>query len=187
MTPPPNVVWITLESTRADHTTIEDYEHDTTPNLVRIAADTRGQALPECISHGVWTLPSSASILTGTYPSHHGAGMGYDAIPEALPTVSERFQRPGYTTASLSPNSHISEATGLDRGFDSFRWVSSSTLLDSVGYRTLAKYIFHVRSHGGGLTFDPQKHGADFMMVDVAKRWVRSFHREATPFSSICT
>jgi uncharacterized sulfatase len=181
MTRQPNVVWITIESTRHDHTTLDGYERDTTPNLRRIAEASAGRSFDECITHGVWTLPSSASILTGTYPSRHGAGMGSEAIPDDLPTVAERLQEVGYTTACLSPNSHLSSATGLARGFDRFSWISSSNLLEAVGVRTLLKYAANVRAHGGGFTLDPQKHGHDFMMTDIAKRWWRSLRNDASP------
>ena len=116
----PNVIWLTIESTRTDHTTVGGAATDTTPNLARIADADRGRVVPGCVAHGVWTLPSSASILTGTYPTHHGAGITGEAIPEQLPTVAERLREAGYHTRCLSPNSHLSSATGLDRGFDEF-------------------------------------------------------------------
>jgi uncharacterized sulfatase len=178
----PNIVWITLESTRADHTTLDGYSRDTTPNLERIARDSTGRYFSECFSHGIWTLSSSASILTGTYPSHHGAGMDGESIPDGLPTVPELLRSAGYRTACLSPNSHLSSATGLDRGFDEFSWVSKSTLREAVGFRTLLKYAAHVRSHGGGFTLDPRLHNRGYMLHDVAKRWVRSFEGDDEPF-----
>lgn len=182
MVSPPNIVWITMESTRADHTTLGGYSRRTTPNLQRIADRSRGRAFDECVSHGIWTLSSSASILTGTWPSHHGAGMDADSIPAGLPTVSELLGDVGYYTACLSPNSHISSATGLDRGFDRFSWISKSSLLSEVGVRTLLKFAANCRRHGGGLTLDTRKHGAGFLVNDLAKRWLSSFEGEREPF-----
>jgi uncharacterized sulfatase len=178
----PNVVWVTLESTRADHTTPGGYERDTTPNLQRIAEAPRGRSFDSCIAHGVWTLASSASILTGTYPSHHDAGMESDAIPAGIETIPERLSAAGYHTACLSPNSHLSSATGLDRGFAEFDWFSADTLLETAGPRTILKYLLYVRKHGGGLTTDTAKHGTDFLMIDVAKRRLRSWAGEREPF-----
>lgn len=178
----PNVVWITLESTRTDHTSLSDYVRDTTPNLRRIAERPRGSAFPSCIAHGVWTLASSASILTGTYPSRHGAGMAHDRIPDELETVPELLKEAGYHTACLSPNSHLSSATGLDRGFDDFAWISPSTLLDTAGLSTIARYLLNIRRHGGGITTDTAKHGTGFIVQDVAKRWLRSFAGDREPF-----
>ena len=170
----PNVIWVTLESTRADHTTMGGHDRDTTPNLAALANDDAGRSFDDCFAHGIWTLSSSASILTGTYPSYHGAGMGAEAIPGSVPTIPERLRDAGYATACFSPNSHLSSATDLDRGFDRFEWVSSSSLTDAVDTRTLLKYACNLRRHGGGLTLDPQKHTPDYLLNDRAKRWVRN-------------
>lgn len=169
----PNVIWVTMESTRADHTTMGGHGRDTTPNLAAIADDDTGRSFDDCFAHGIWTLSSSASILTGTHPSYHGAGMDASAVPSSVPTIPERLREAGYATACFSPNSHLSSATGLDRGFDRFEWVSSSSLTDAVDTRTLLKYACNLRRHGGGLTLDPQKHTPDYMLNDMAKRWLR--------------
>ncbi|KAB1185158.1 MULTISPECIES: sulfatase [Haloferax] len=181
MTERPNIVWITLESTRADHTTMGGYDRETTPNLQRIADSDGGRYFSECFSHGIWTLASSASILTATYPSHHGAGMTGDAIPPVLKTVAERFQQSGYDTACISPNSHLSAATGLDRGFDEFVWLSKSTLRESVGLKTILSYVWNIQSHGGGLTLDTRKHGTDYMLNELALRWLRERQTKSDP------
>ena len=181
MTERPNIVWITLESTRADHTTMGGYDRDTTPNIQRIADSDGGRYFSQCYSHGIWTLASSASILTATYPSHHGAGMTGDAIPSKLPTVPERFQQVGYDTACISPNSHLSSATGLDRGFDEFVWLSKSTLRETVGLKTILSYVRNIRSHGGGLTFDTRKHGTDYMLNELALRWLKERQTTSAP------
>ncbi len=178
----PNVVWITLESTRADHTTMGGYARDTTPNLDRIAGASRGRSFRNCHTHGIWTLASSASILTGTVPTHHGAGMENDAIPEAIETVPERLHDVGYRTACLSPNSHLSSATDLDRGFDEFTWLSADTLVEEAGPRILFKYLRNCRRHGPGLTTDTRRHGTGFIMNEIAKRRIGSYAGDDEPF-----
>lgn len=169
----PNVVWVTVDSVRADHTTLGGYGRETTPELERIAGDADGQAFDACISHGIWTLASSASILTGTYPSHNTVGMDGSTVPDSLRTVAERLREVGYRTACLSRNSHVSEATGLARGFDRFEWLAASTLLSAAGPRTLAKYLLNIRKHSIGLSPDTAKHATPYLMNDVAKRWLR--------------
>lgn len=181
----PNVVWVTMESTRADHTSLEGYDRDTTPELGRIAESDGGRAFERCFSHGIWTLPSSASILTGTYPTHHGAGIDGDAIPPELETVPELLAEVGYTTGCISPNAHLSSGTGLDRGFDRFAWLSRSNLLETVGVRSLLKYALNVRRHGGGLTTDTRKHNRGFVTNELAKRWLDSLGGDE-PFFLYC-
>lgn len=178
----PNIVWVTMESTRHDHTTLGGHFRETTPNLKQIADSSRGQSFDLCFSHGIWTLPSSASILTGTFPSRHGAGMDNDRIPEGLRTIPESLSAAGYHTACLSPNSHISSATGLDRGFDEFAWISRSNILEVAGIPTVLKYLLNIRRHGGGLTTDTSKHGSGFILHDLAKQWLTSYAGDDEPF-----
>jgi arylsulfatase A-like enzyme len=178
----PNIVWITLESTRADHTSMGDYSRSTTPNLDRIAKAGRGRSFDNCHTHGIWTLASSASILTSTVPSHHGAGMENDAIPADLDTVPELLTEQGYHTACLSPNSHLSSGTDLERGFADFAWLSRDTLLETAGPRILFRYLRNCRKHGPGLTTEAGTHGTGFIMNELAKRWLRSYAGSEEPF-----
>ncbi len=177
-----NIVWITLESTRADHTSLHGSARETTPELERIAARSTGRSFADCIAHGVWTRSSSASILTGTYPSVHRAGMDRERIPDELATVPELLSAIGYRTACLSPNANLSAATGLDRGFDRFAWFDKSTLLETAGLKTLAKFALNLRRHSAGYTTDTVKHATGYLLSDVAKRWLRSFEEGNEPF-----
>lgn len=178
----PNIVWITLDSVRQDRTTMGGHERDTTPRLQALADSTDGTTTEECIAPSIWTLPSSASILTGTYPTHNTVGIDGSRLPDTVRTVAELFGDVGYRTACLSGNSYLSSATGLDRGFDRFQWLSSSTLLRAAGARTLARYLLNIRRHSAGLTLDADKHSTPFLMNAIAKRWVRDFVREDDPF-----
>jgi len=175
----PSIVWITLDSVRADHTTIDGYRRETTPNLEALATD--GTASSNCFAHSNATLRSSASILTGMEPSRHTVGMGSSRLPDEVQTVPERFAEVGYKTACLSRNSHLSEATGLDRGFDRFEWLSASTLLEVAGIRTTLSYLRNIRKHSAGFTLNPAKHATPFVMNEVASRWLRDL-ADAQPF-----
>ena len=178
----PNIVWITVESTRADHTFLGGYERETMPTLERVANAQGGRGFAECFSHGIWTLASSASILTGTYPSHHGTGMVHDVLPEDFETVPERLREVGYRTGLIAPHGQVSPTTGLDRGFEDFAYLSSETILDTAGWKTLLEYALGFPRHGPGLTTDTQRVDTGFFINDIAKRWLRSYQREDDPF-----
>lgn len=167
-----NLIWITLDSVRADHTSMAGYERDTTPNLQRISED--GLSFSKCISHSLATHPSSGAILTGKPPSRNTVGFSGDALPDSVSTIAEIFRDSGYHTACLSRNSYVSSATGLDRGFNDFEWISSSTI-HKVGVRTILKYLLNMREHSAGFSLDTAEYATPFLMNDVAKRWVKSF------------
>lgn len=170
-------MWVTIESTRRDHTSIGPTAEnragrDTTPNLRAVAERADGRSFDGCYTHGIYTLPSSSSILTGTVASHHDTGMGSEALPDELPTVAERFSEAGYTTAGLSTISHVSHGSGLDRGFDKFGWLSASTMFDVAGPLTALKYLASLRRHSSGFTAERASHATGYLATQVAKDWI---------------
>lgn len=63
--PPPNIVLITLDTTRADGLGCYGYFRDVTPNLDRLAASS--VRFDRAISHMGTTLPAHVSLLTSTH------------------------------------------------------------------------------------------------------------------------
>lgn len=163
----PTIVWISLESTRYDHTTFGDHDNETTPSLERIAD--RGTSFDRCFSHGIWTRTSSGSILTGTYPGFHGAGMDHDTVPTEFPTIAERLRDAGYRTVCFSKNAHLSSASGLDRGFDEFVWYDKFSLQDVAGYSGLLKYLLKLRRHSIGYTSRTRLHSTGYLLTEGIK------------------
>lgn len=169
---PPSIVWLTLDSVRYDGTTLGGYERDTTPRLADLAERRGGLSLSRCFAHGNWTLASSGAILSGTPPSHNTVGMDGERLPGSVPTVAERLRDAGYATACISRNSHVSEATALDRGFDRFEWLAADTLLSAAGPVTLAKYLLNLREHSAGLDTDTAKHATPYLVNEIAGGWL---------------
>jgi len=176
---PPNIVWLTLDSVRVDHTSMGGYRRDTTPQLRRIADSSGGKWYSNCFAHANSTRVSVPSIITGTYPSHHGV-QGNRTIPDELDTVPEILSRQGYHTVGLSRNANSS--MGLDLGFDEFKWISSRTFLNAVDLPTIAKYALNIRRHSAGFDTDTAKHATPFVLNDMAKRRIRSRAESDEPF-----
>jgi uncharacterized sulfatase len=100
--------------------------------------------------------------------------------------VDVRLGDRGYRTACLSRNSYVSSGTGLDRGFDRFAWISSSSLLSAVPKTTLLKWALNIRRHSAGFTLDPAKHATPFLLNDMATRWLDEFAAGDDPFFLYC-
>jgi uncharacterized sulfatase len=166
---PPNVVWITLDSIRQDRTTLGGHERNTTPNLESIADRPTGVSFDECIAAGNWSLPSAASILTGTFPEHHRTGFETDRLPDHVNTVAERLRDAGYHTIGISANHYFSEATGLDRGFDEFTHVNPADFFTQAGLGTTLKFLCNLRSHSGGFSATKTKHRPDYVINEMVK------------------
>lgn len=166
----PSIVWISLESFRADHTSLAGYDRDTTPNLARFADEPGWQSHPYCYSAGIWTRSSTASIMTGTYPSHHRTGFDAGQLPPELDTVPELLGDIGYETACVSPNPHIHPSTDINRGFDTFTYLDKGGILKQYGPMPLVKYALNIRKHSIGFSSDMRRHCFGYLINDLAKR-----------------
>ncbi len=68
-----------------------------TPALDKLAA--QGTTFSRAYCPNPTCTPTRGSMITGKYPSQHGAYSLGTKLPESEPTVSERFQAAGYRTA----------------------------------------------------------------------------------------
>lgn len=165
-----NIIWITVESLRQDHTSLGDYKRNTTPNLLELSNS--GVYFENCFSHSIWTRASSASILSGFAPSAHQTWTNESKLPRDISTIPEAFRDAGYQTVCISPNPHLSPNTGLDRGFEDFHYISRSSLFDEVPSLSLLKWALRIRDHGGGFTLDGRKHCLGYVCNEIAKRHI---------------
>ncbi len=121
---PPNLVLITLDTTRADHLGPYGYFRDTTPELDKFAAESL--MFERCIAPMATTLPTHLSMLTGTYPIEHGVmansipgGLQY-VVSEALSSLATTLSGAGYHTGGFVSGSPLNKGSGAARGYDSF-------------------------------------------------------------------
>jgi hypothetical protein len=115
----PDIVLIVIDTLRADHVGAYGYERDTTPVLDAFSETARRYTRAR--STASWTLPSHASLFTGLRPSEHGATASSPVLPPQ-PTLASRLSDRGYRTVGLSTNGWVSGGTGLDQGFQTFRF-----------------------------------------------------------------
>lgn len=130
MTDRPNIVLVTFDSLRGDHCGYIDPQRDLTPTMDQMAAE--GVAFEAAIAPGPQTFSSMPAIFTGQYrpaetledypgESHWQRRLAaIDSHLETCPSLPQRLQQLGYTTAGISPNPWTSAAAGFNRGFDTF-------------------------------------------------------------------
>jgi glucan phosphoethanolaminetransferase (alkaline phosphatase superfamily) len=119
----PHVLLVVLDTVRPDRMSVHGYSRPTTPFLETFAQN--AIVFDQAIADGTWTLPSHASMFTGTSVRRHGVGRVRGALDADLPTLAETLAQNGYNTASFSNNPLISHQTKLDRGFDVSRVTAS--------------------------------------------------------------
>lgn len=122
----PHVFLLNVDMLRADHVGVYGYHRDTTPELDRLARG--GVWFSSARAHAPWTYPSVVSLLSGLYPSSHGAGYSQEGddyvttvVPAEIDTMAKVFDRAGYATAAFVTNPLLKRLSGLDRGFDVYR------------------------------------------------------------------
>jgi arylsulfatase A-like enzyme len=126
----PNILFIVVDTLRADHLSTYGYARDTSPNLSRVAG--QGVIFDNAIAPASWTVPSHASMLTGLYPHDHRTANDNDILAEKWPTIGEVLSSEGYRTAAFSANvNNFNRKYGLARGFAHFEdyWGANYTAI----------------------------------------------------------
>lgn len=111
-----NVVFLVLDSLRRDRVSLYNDGVTFTQHLAELGDESI--IFDDAIAQAPWTLPSHASMFTGTYPWEHGATQQSPIFEPDAPTLVERFAGAGYRTAGYTPNPWVSPFSGLATGFD---------------------------------------------------------------------
>jgi arylsulfatase A-like enzyme/Flp pilus assembly protein TadD len=118
----PNIILITIDTTRADRMGFLGSKLGLTPNLDALANDSA--VFTRAYSQVPLTAPSHATILTGTYPQFHQVNDFQVPLSKELPYASEILRAHGYHTAafvgSMVLDPSVGFARGFDRGFDTY-------------------------------------------------------------------
>ena len=128
-----NVLLVTADTTRADR--IGCYRHAAarTPVLDGLAA--RGRVFDNAVAQTPLTLPSHASILTGLFPTNHGArNNGTFLLGEGHDTLAHHLGQNGYQTAAVIAAFVLDRKFGLARGFDAYEDAIGGTARSEFGF-----------------------------------------------------
>ena len=118
--PPERILLISIDTLRADRLGSYGYAEADTPVLDDLAR--RGVRVERALAPTPITLPSHATLLTGTYPARHGVrNNGTFRLGDEPATLAERFQDAGYRTAAFVGSAMLDSRYGLDRGFEHYQ------------------------------------------------------------------
>lgn len=110
------VVWL-IDTLRADH--LKAYNPQTDVQTPNLDAFIKKAALFERAAvQGNSSLPSSASIFSGSYPPTHGLVKESARHQKDATLLGEAIKDAGYATGLFSSNGYVSEKWGFARGFD---------------------------------------------------------------------
>ncbi len=112
-----NLLVVTIDTCRADRLGCYGYEKAFTPFTDSVAAS--GVLFERAYAHQPITLPSHATIFTGTHPAYHGVDdNGLFMLPGEAVTLAEVLRERGFTTGAVISAFVLHRQFGLDQGFD---------------------------------------------------------------------
>jgi len=112
-----NVLFITLDTTRADHIGCYGYPQIKTPNIDGLAAE--GILFQNATSQCPLTLPSHSSMFTGSYPFFNGVrDNGGFYLEEDQVTLAEVLRQAGWATSAFIGAFVLDSRWGINQGFD---------------------------------------------------------------------
>lgn len=116
----PNIIIVTLDTTRADRMDFLGSKRGLTPNLDAVARD--GIVFSRAYAPVPLTTASHAAIFTGTYPQFNHVNDFGIPLSSRLPYLPDLLRQQGYHTGafvgSLILDPLDGTAPGFDRGFD---------------------------------------------------------------------
>lgn len=111
-----NVIFISLDTLRADFVSAYGGRMAQTPNMDRVADE--GVLFETAIAQTPLTLPSHVTMLTGTYPLYHQIrDNGGFLVPRSLEFVSEVLQENGFRTSAFIASYVLHSKWGVNQGF----------------------------------------------------------------------
>lgn len=120
------VLFIVVDTLRADHIPAYGYRAGKTPNLDAFAKD--ALLFEQAYSNASWTRPSFASILSGRYASSHGVMSKAASLPDGVETIAESFSRAGYATSGVVTNYNVAPFFNFQQGFDDYTYLTPNFL-----------------------------------------------------------
>ena len=150
---PPNLLLITLDTTRADALGAYGQKRGTTPNIDRAAA--RGVLFEDVTTSNPETLPAHSTIFTGKLPYAHGvrSNSGY-VLSERNVTLAEVLRDRGYRTGAEVAAPVLRRDTQVTQGFEHYRGAESEDV-------TLKVIHYHDERGEAQESTRPMRVGAD--------------------------
>jgi arylsulfatase A-like enzyme len=111
-----NVVFVLIDTLRADRLSAYGYERPTSPTLDEVASS--GILFDKVEAQSSWTKTSMASLWTGLFPHRTGVVRFQHGLPDKAALAAEVFQQGGFLTAGLFRNGWVDPNFGFGQGFD---------------------------------------------------------------------
>jgi len=111
-----NLLFVLIDTLRADRLSAYGYERETSPHIDALAAD--GLRFARHTSQSSWTKCSMASLWTGLYPVSTGVTRSPQSVSPQARMPAEILKEAGFRTFAIWRNGWISPSFGFSQGFE---------------------------------------------------------------------
>jgi len=162
-----NVLFILIDTLRADRLGSYGYTRDTSPEIDRIAAE--GARFARHLAQSSWTKASMASLWTGMYPARTGVTRFDDMVPDAARMPAEILREAGFRTAALYRNGWVAPTFGFDQGFEVYSRPAPRPVAPSIRASNPTLQL-------GGTDEDAIAGAIEFLRIHGDERWFLYLH-----------
>jgi len=162
-----NVLFILIDTLRADRLGGYGYERDTSPALDLLAAS--GVRFAHQLAQSSWTKCSMASLWTGLHPARNGVTRFDQVIPDEASLPAEILRDAGFRTVGVYRNGWVAPNFGFGQGFEIYDRPRGRPLPPSVRREnpTLTEE---------GTDDDAVDAAIEFLRVNGRERWFLYLH-----------
>ena len=125
-----NLLFVLIDTLRADRLSCYGHERETSPNLDALAAS--GIRFARNLSQSSWTKCSMASLWTGLHPVRTGVTRWEQGISEDARMPAEILREAGFRTFAIWRNGWIRPAFGFAQGFEAYHSPRAGPIAASV-------------------------------------------------------
>jgi len=162
-----NVLFILIDTLRADRLGSYGYERDTSPALDLLGAS--GVRFARHLAQSSWTKCSMASLWTGLRPARNGVTRFDQVIPNEATLPAEIFSEAGFRTVGVYRNGWVAPNFGFGQGFEIYDRPRGRPLPPSIRREnpTLSEE---------GTDDDAVDAAIEFLRVNGRERWFLYLH-----------
>lgn len=162
-----NVLFILIDTLRAERLGSYGYERETSPQLDALANS--GIRFSRHLAQSSWTKSSMASMWTGLYPARTGITRYDHVIPGDALMAAELMRDAGFKTVGLYRNGWVAPTFGFDQGFEVYQRPGASPLPAKVRRE-------NPTIRNGGTDEDVIQAAQEFLRVSGKQRWFLYLH-----------
>ena len=162
-----NVLFILVDTLRADHLGSYGYARATSPQLDKIAGG--GIRFDRHLAQSTWTKSSMASLWTGLNPARTGIESFDDVIPDEAQLAAEILREEGFASVGLYRNGWVAPTFGFGQGFEVYLRPVTHALPPEV---RLENPTLTERTSDAGII----EAAREFLRVNGRERWFLYVH-----------